>query len=61
MRRNRIGVLVNSSIVKVLPDKRVWQRATPSALLRTHFVYGSLVGGVGRGSGEAQFVSDLKF
>jgi len=53
--------LLTSSIAKVLPDKCVWQRATPSVLLRTHFVYGSFQGGVGCGSGEAQFVSDLKF
>jgi len=39
--------LLTSSIAKVLPDKCVWQRATPSALLRTHFVYGSLAAGVG--------------
>ena len=61
MRRNRIDVLVNSSIGKVLPDKGVWQRATPSALLRTHSICGSLEGGVGWGSGEARSVSDTKF
>ena len=53
--------LLTSSIVKVLPDKGVWQRVTPSALLRTHLIYGSFHGGVGCGSGEARSVSDTKF
>lgn len=53
--------LLISSIVKVLPDKCVWQRVTPSALLRTHIIYGSFGGRLGRGSGEARSVSDTKF